>query len=118
MVIYQICICRYHPMDRQMIKNYLTSLIGRFYKILPIKESGDEFGEDSLTKYVGGLQREMLGCGALVEAIGHDELYLCLLATLQYLIDNKDCEIAVVKSEVFKSINICKKLIRKHVGEE
>lgn len=97
----------------KLVQKYLKSLIGQFYKILPIKESG----EPSLKKYMESLQREMIGCHNLILAINHDEMYMILLATLQYLIDH-DCDVHTVKSEVFKAINICKKLQGKYGAEE
>lgn len=96
----------------RMVCNYMKSLIGQFYKILPIKESG----EPSLKKYMESLQREMLGCHDLIIALHYDELYLSLLSILQYLSEN-DCETGVVKTEVFKAINICKKLQSKYFVE-
>lgn len=97
----------------KLFGNYLESLVGLFYKILPIKESG----EPSLGKYMDSLQREMIGCQHLIVALDHDELYLSLLAILQYLVEN-ECDTTVVKCEVFKAINICKKLQKKYGAEE
>lgn len=97
----------------KVVQKYFKALIGRFYKILPIKESG----EPSLGKYMESLQLEMIGCRDLIEAINHDELYLSLLSILQYLSEN-DCKTEVVKREVFKSINICKKLQKKYGAKE
>lgn len=97
----------------KVVQKYLKSLIGQFYKILPIKESG----EPSLGKYMDSLQREMIGCQHLIVALDHDELYLSLLAILQYLVEN-ECDTTVVKCEVFKAINICKKLQKKYGAEE
>lgn len=97
----------------RVVQKYLRSLIGQFYKILPIKESG----EPSLGKYMDSLQREMIGCKNLIIALDYDELYLSLLAILQYLIEN-DCDISTVRCEVFKSISICKKLLKKYSPEE
>jgi len=96
-----------------LVKNYLKSLIGLFYKILPIKESG----EPSLGKYMDSLQRELIGCQSLISELNYDELYLSLLSILQYLIEN-DCNTEVVRCEVFKAINICKKLQKKYCVEE
>lgn len=100
-------------LPNEMVNKYLSSLIGQFYKILPIKESG----EPSLGKYMDSLQREMIGCKDLIVALNNDELYLSLLAILQYLIEN-DCDTGIVKTEVFKAINICKKLQKKYGAEE
>lgn len=99
-------------LPKKIVQKYISSLIGQFYKILPIKESG----EPSLSKYMESLQREMIGCKDLIVALGHDELYLSLLSILQYLSTN-DCETSIVKSEVFKAINICKKLQNKYCVE-
>lgn len=96
----------------QLIQKYIKALIGQFYKILPIKESG----EPSLNKYMESLQRELIGCQMLIEALNYDELYLSLLAILQFLIEN-ECDINTVKCEVFKAISICKKLHRKYCSE-
>lgn len=96
-----------------VVQKYLKSLIGQFYKILPIKESG----EPSLGKYMDSLQREMIGCQSLIVALNYDELFLSLLAILQYLVEN-DCDTSIVKCEVFKAINICKKLQKKYCVEE
>ena len=100
-------------LPNKVVHKYLNSLVGQFYKILPIKESG----EPSLGKYMESLQREMIGCQSLFVALDHDELYLSLLAILQYLVEN-DCDTEVVKCEVFKAINICKKLQKKYCAQE
>lgn len=93
----------------QVVINRLGSFINQFYKILPIKESG----EATLTQYMTSLQREMLGCQSLIIALNDDALYLSLLAILQFMIDN-ECDIRVTRSEVFKAINILKKMQRKY----
>lgn len=96
-----------------LVHKYMKALIGQFYKILPIKESG----EPSLGKYMDSLQREMIGCKELIAALDYDELYLSLLSILQYLIEN-ECSVSVVKTEVFKAIAICKKLKKKYGVQE
>jgi len=95
-----------------VVQKYFKALVGQFYKILPIKESG----EPSLGKYMDSLQREMIGCRDLIVALDCDELYLSLLSMLQYLIEN-DCDTNTVRCEVFKAISICKKLQKKYGAE-
>lgn len=97
----------------EMIDNYLNGLVNQFFKILPIKESG----EPSLNEFMRSLQVELLGFKGLMAEIGNDSMYLTLLSILQYLIEN-DCEIPVVKREVFKAISICKKLRSKYCETE
>ena len=46
------------PMDAMVLNNYFRTLINLFFKILPIKESG----ESSLDTYMRSLQAELLGC--------------------------------------------------------
>lgn len=96
----------------KVLRKYFAALIGQFYKILPIKESG----EPSLCKYMESLQRELLGCNDLIVALNHDELFLSLLSILQYQIEN-DCDIDTVKTDVFKAISLCKKLENKYNHE-
>lgn len=96
----------------KVVSNYISSLVGRFYKILPIKESG----VDSLALYIQSFQRELIGCKRLITEIDNDESFLVLLSILQYLSDN-DCSLSIVKAEVFKAINVCKKLQRKYCVE-
>lgn len=97
-------ICNIEINDELFTKK-LAAMVNQFYKILPIKESG----EPTLESYLKGLQREMLGCKSLILALENDAQYLSLLAILQYMIDN-DCDVATVRSDVFKSIGILKKM--------
>lgn len=97
-------------MSAAVLDNYLRSLINLFFKILPLKESG----ERSLEIYMKSLQAELLGCNALVKAIHDDSMFLSLVAILQYLIDTPDCEVSFVKREVFRAISICNKLKEKY----
>lgn len=94
------------PMDATVLSNYFHTLVNLFFKILPIKESG----ESSLDTYMISLQAELLGCKELIEAIHDDPSFLSLIAILQYLIDNPSCSVTVVKREVFRAISICNKL--------
>lgn len=94
------------PMNEVILNNYLRALINLFFKILPLKETG----ECSLGTYMQSLQAELLGCQSLVEAIQEDPMFLSLISILQYLIDNPDCDVAFVRREVFRAISICNKL--------
>ena len=88
-----------------MFRKKLIAYVNQFYKILPIKESG----EPSLTQYMQSLLREMIGCQALITALDNDAQYLSLLSILQYMIDH-DCDVATVRTDVFKAIGILKKM--------
>lgn len=92
--------------NQSLIPQYFKSLIGRFFKILPMREAS----ESTLNTYMCSLRAELLGCGSLIPDIGDDTSYLTLLSILQYLIDNCGEPVTVVKREVFRAINICSKL--------
>ena len=101
------------PMDAKVLDNYLGALINLFFKILPIKESGEE----SVDVYMRSLQIELLGCKELIEALHDDARFLTLLSILQYLIDNPSSEIATVRREVFRAISVCNKLRRRYAEQ-
>lgn len=93
----------------EMVDHYLSGLVNQFFKILPLKEDG----EPSLNEFMKSLQIELLGFKGLMKEVGNDSMYLTLLSILQYMIEN-DCDVAVVKREVFKAIKVCKKLRDKY----
>ena len=96
----------------KMVTRKLGNYVNQFYKILPIKESG----ETTLNNYMKSLMREMLGCKKLICALNDDPQYLTLLAILQHHID-EDCDVATVKSDVFKAINIIKSMQKRYAEQ-
>jgi len=96
--------------ESEMVANYFSQLINLFFKILPMRENG----EPSLQEYMQSLQYELIGCKELISAVHNDASYLSLMAILQYFITNPDCELPVVRREVFHAINICKRLSERY----
>lgn len=92
--------------ESSILVNYFYTLIGLFFKILPLRESN----EPTLGKYIKSLQRELLGCKNLISFLEYDGRFLELISTLQYFLDHPDAEIEIVRSDVFRSIEILKKL--------
>lgn len=92
--------------DRSLLRKYFKSLINSFFKILPMREAN----EPTLQTYMCSLRAELLGCQNLIPDLSNHTSYLTLLSVLQYLIDNYDEAVPVVKREVFRAINICSKL--------
>ena len=99
--------------DARFLHSYFKNLVNCFFKVLPMKENGEE----SLSAYMRSLQIELLGCKEFIEAIKDDSLYLTLLSILQYLIDTPDCSVYEVKREVFRAISICNKLKSRYIEE-
>lgn len=92
--------------NQSLLPKYFHSLINRFFKILPMRESS----EATLQTYMCSLRAELLGCSHLIPDIGDSASYITLLSILQYLIDNHNEPVPVIKREVFRAINICSKL--------
>lgn len=90
----------------EMLRNYFKFLVNRFFKILPIRESGDA----TLPIYIKSLQTELLGCKNFIARMNNDSRILTLLSILQFFADNPDCPVEDVKREVFRAIGICNKL--------
>lgn len=89
--------------SNKMLHNYFGALVGRFFKILPLRESMS----DTLGTYIESLQMELLGFHALMVGAEFDQRLLSLISFLQYMIDNPDCDIPTVKREVFRAIRLC-----------
>lgn len=89
-----------------LLQKYFENLVNQFFKILPMREDGEE----SVFVFMRSLQVELLGCQNLIEIFQDDTSYLSLLFILQYLIDTPDCPIEEVKREVFKAISLCERI--------
>lgn len=99
---------KYGTLPDEALINYLNFLVGKFFKILPLKEQREE----TLLSYLESLQREMIGNKSLIPVLKKHPDFITLLNTLEYFITHKDADHAVYKKEVFKCINIIKKLQR------
>lgn len=93
------------------LKDYFIGLKGKFYKILPMKESNDP----TLEQYMKGLEKELIGCHSYLALSSLGGEFTSLLCMLRYLIIT-DCDVKTVKGEVFKAIEVCEKLIKKGGG--
>lgn len=99
-----------YEIDQQSLANYLDSLVGKLYKILPIRENSPE----TFPTYARGLRDELYGFQGLAEAIGHDPTFVSMLALLQNFVDSPECPVPDVKREVFGMISSCKKMIQRY----
>ncbi len=96
----------YSSIPTEMFCNYLKFLIGKFFKILPMKEQKD----NTLPIYLDSLLLELSGSRDLIEELKHDGNFIVLLSTLQYFTENPDECVDVYRREVFKCISIIKKI--------
>lgn len=98
------------PISDGLLQNYLSYLVDRFFKILPMRE--DE--EPTLNVYIRSLLLELLGCRSLIMAFNDDHDFLALTSTLKYLADHPECTVDDVRREVFRSIRTVKGLKRRY----
>ncbi len=85
------------------LSSYFSSLVNRFFKILPLKESSPE----TLPVYLESLQAELLGGEGAFPCLRDNADFTSLLFILQYLRDYPNCSVGVVKREVFRAIRMC-----------
>ncbi len=97
----------------ELYESYLDSLVGRFYKILPLKEEGSE----TLNIYIESFMSELVGSRKLVLLLNNDANFMVLINTLQFLLDN-EYDNKTCKREIMKCISIAKKLKKKHFGKK
>lgn len=102
-----------YVIPKVLIHDYFRSLVNCFFKILPMKESG----EDTLYVYLDSFKSELIGCRGLLNEMQHEPSFVTLLSILQFFIDNHDCDIPTVKREVFRAIRICNNIAQKFSEE-
>ena len=115
------------PIPDKCVTRYLDSLVGKIYKILPMKENNTAF----LQQYVEWKIREMLAFRDFVRAVGDDpdfvrgnavEIFWNAMSTklknlivIMYALANQEQPVESVRHDVFEAIRICKRL-KKHCG--
>ena len=77
------------PIDSKYVMAYFENLVNQFFKILPMRENGEE----SVYIYMRSLQVELLGCCNFLSPFKSNPSYLALLSILEYLIDTPNCSI-------------------------
>jgi len=102
---------KYGKLPEATWENYFETLVGKVFKILPMKEK--EF--ETLPEYLSSLLLELHGNKSLIEIIKHDGDFLSLLSTLEYFVEN-DEDVKIYKREVFKCISIVKKLQERYIN--
>lgn len=99
-------------MNDLMSARYFDHMVGRLYKILPLKESAEE----TLPEYLDGLYTELAGIER-VTSLSRQPYYVSIVGIVSFLAGNiSTCDIKKVKRDVFRAINLCKKLERIYQG--
>ena len=88
------------------MNSYLNSLIGKLFKILPLKE---ETSNEVFHAYVDSLWIEMSGACKTFPVLWSDAIYISLLIIVGYL-SMEDVELSRCRREVFQAIDLVKKI--------
>jgi hypothetical protein len=95
-----------------IFQEYLSELIGKFFKILPLFEQKNS----NLSKYLNSLQFELEGVSKLViDKQGYGKL-VSVLGILKSVLDKNsdgDIDVSTIRSEVFKCMRIIESLLNK-----
>lgn len=104
---------KYGLLPSEIFCNYFDFLIGRTFKILPLKEEGNK----TLKSYLENFQRELIGNQNLFTVLVDEPSFISVLSSIQFLIDEK-YDTTVCRKEVFKCIHILEKIKKKYsIGE-
>ncbi len=95
-----------------MMRKYFERTVGKLYKILPLKECEEE----TLKEYLDTLLTELVGV-ELLDNLSSQPYYMSIIGIVSYLSDNiSDCSVKKVKKNVFRAIDLCKKLEASYKG--
>lgn len=96
------------PMEAE--ERYLHALVGKIFKLLPIREGGDQ---TAFMSYAQGLQRELSGCESVLRRVAFDQDWVSILAILANVIKG-DSAFEPFRSDVFRMISFVESLISRH----
>jgi len=97
---------KYGKLPNEVVVTSLKRLVGKVYKILPMREEKCE----TLDEYVENLLRELINHKELIEHLKYEEELMSLINTLEGL-KNNELEFSIFRSDVLKSLSIIKKMI-------
>lgn len=92
---------KYGLLPQEMFCNYFDFLIGKTFKILPMKEEGNK----TLKLYLESFQRELIGNQQLFTYLIDEPRFISVLSSIQFLI-NENYSTDICRKEVFKCIHI------------
>lgn len=103
---------KYGELSNQSLFNYFNFLVGKFYKILPLKEHDCK----TLAEYLESLQIELVGNYGLLGVLKDEPQFISLLNIIQYFIEN-EFDVKTCKREVFRAIRILESINKKYFKE-
>lgn len=104
----------YEYIPDKMFVNYLDYLIGKVYKMLPMRENKD----DTLVEYMESIIREMIGNQQLMGEIKYDARFQSVINKLEYLTFKKDVDFKVFRKDILDSLPLLKEIKEQYEKEE
>ena len=101
-------ITKYGEIPNKLVRSSLKRYIGKTYKILPMTEEECE----TVDVYVSSLLKEIIGNYKLLDDLKYEGEFLSLIGTLQSL-EKNNMDLDECKQDVFKAIDIIKKMIKR-----
>lgn len=98
-----------------MLYVYIQYLIGKLYKILPMKENQDAGVDVHLQEYLDALLREVLGSLDTFPEARECKEYLAVVNVLQFLCRN-EFDLDVCRRDVFKMLNLLDQIVKEMGG--
>lgn len=95
---------KYGELNDDLLNKYFDRLVSKVFKLLPLKEEENP----TLSSYLESLILELYGGKELINHLQENPEYLTLLMSLESL--NSVNNMIMYKKEIFKCINIIKKL--------
>lgn len=102
----------YGELSNRSLENYFNFLVGKVYKILPLKEQECK----TLNNYLESLKVELIGNSELLFILKDEPQFVSLLNIIQYFISNK-FDNRTCKREVFRAIRIIESINNKYFKE-
>lgn len=103
----------YGEIPKENLYNYFQSLIGKTYKIIPMKEQNCK----TLKPYLKNYQRELIGHQYIFTVLVDEPMFISILNSIQYLISESYSADTCAK-EAFKCIRLIKKISEKYFQTE
>jgi hypothetical protein len=101
---------KYGEVSEELVSNYYDRLVNRVFKLLPLKEEENP----TIAVYLESIMLELVGGKELSDDFKNNADFLSLIMTLEGL--SQITNMITYKREIFKCINIVRKLQSISVG--
>lgn len=88
---------------------FLSSLTGKIYKLIPLREDQDSGKVVYLEQYVDSLLIELIGAMETYDVLKNDKQYISVINTVQYMKHNS-MKTSVWRRETFKMLRCIDKI--------